>query len=87
MAASENISCFFRNLRQLLKDIKKNVRLLKKKICAAAFERHFCVYTIVWLLLKTGNISWFFKECEAASETILRKNVRLPLKRKCAAAS
>ena len=86
MAASENISCFLRNVRLLLKNIKKNVQLLlKKKNCSPAFERYFlCLDKCV---AAPENISCFFKECVTAPEKILRKNVRLLLKRKGKAAS
>ena len=63
--AFENISCFWKNVRLLLKDIKQNGRLLlKRKICAAVF-RQMC------------GCSWkyfmFFKEHAAASEKLLKK--------------
>ena len=59
MAASENISCFLKNMRLLLKDIKKNVRLLlKKKNCSAAFERYF--FCLGKCVAAPEDISCFF---------------------------
>ena len=54
------------------------------KTCAAAFEHIFYVEDCV---AASANILCFFKERAAASEKISRKNVRLLLKKKCAAAS
>ena len=82
MAASPNILCFLRNVRLLLKDIKK--------ICATASGNILCFLRNVRLLLKdikkicataSGNIL-FFKERAAASGSkcafkhVLRKNVQ-----------
>ena len=68
MAASGNISYFLMNVRLLLKDI--NVRLLLKENVLI-----FCV-----CVAASKCISMFFNERAAASEKILRKNVRLLLK-------
>ena len=46
---SENILCFLRNVRLLLKEINK--------ICAAASEDISCVQANVWLLLGIFHIS------------------------------
>ena len=70
---------FLRNVQLLLKDIKKcGWLLLKKKNCAAAFEGYcLCLGKCV---AAPENISCLFKERAAASDKILRKNVRLLLK-------
>ena len=60
MAASENILCFLRNVRLLLKDIIER-RLLKENVQLIFFYAEDCVAA-------SGNISMLFKKRAAASE-------------------
>ena len=68
MAASENISCFLRNVRLLLKDIKKNMRLLLKDIktmCSCFLE--LCslkCFKVKQLKIKTMFMYFWLNYCD-----------------------
>ena len=67
----EDISCFLRNVRLLLKDMKKKCATAsEKKMCAAASERYFLFLSKC--MAASENILCFFKERATASEKILR---------------